>query len=131
MIAWPLSRPSCLNLRPCPRPFYTLHFTKTKSLHLSFTISLHFSFDIFPCFGSSPHSLYTPVLHLVIGFDGIFFHLCYFLCLGLSCLFCYLLGFHLGLDFGGNPRPLSISPYLGLTPHSLYFFFHLIFGPCH
>ena len=57
---------------------------ETKSLHISFTISLHFSLDIFPCFGYSPHSLYTLGIHLDLGFDGSFGHLCYLLCLGLS-----------------------------------------------
>ena len=70
MNAWTLSCPSHISLRPCPRSFYTLCRTKTKSLHLSFTISLHFSFDIFPCFKYIPNSLYTLGLHLDLGFDG-------------------------------------------------------------
>ena len=90
VIAWTLSCTSCIILRPFPRSFCSLHRTNTKSLYLSFTILLHFRFDIFRCFGSSPHSLYTLGLQLGLGFYGIFGHLCYFLCLGLGPRFFYI-----------------------------------------
>ena len=108
--AWYLSCPSHLSLRPCPHSFYTLCRTKTNSLHPSFTISLHFSFDIFPCFGYSPHSIYT-LASILTWYLMEYLAVCVvYFSLASDINFSISKASILALVFGRNPRPLSIYP---------------------